>query len=87
MAIVDKLLVFLASPGDVQDERRAVHEVIDEVNRTVAAATEIVLQVVGWESDSTYALVYRVIVPRIKQGPRRLSPGESSTFGRADTAA
>ena len=49
---VDKLLVFLASPGDVQDERRAVHEAIAEVNRTVAAAKGIVLQVVSWEHDT-----------------------------------
>jgi len=45
MAHVEKLLVFLASPGDVPKERDYVHQVVDELNRTVASQKGIVLQV------------------------------------------
>jgi hypothetical protein len=52
MAQVDSLLIFLASPGDVTNERRYVHEVVAELNRTVAPQKDIVLQVVSWENDT-----------------------------------
>jgi hypothetical protein len=52
MAQIERLLVFLASPGDVPKERRYVQEVLDELNRTVASARGIVLQVVSWENDA-----------------------------------
>ena len=52
MAQVQRLFVFLASPGDVPNERRYVQEVVDELNRTVASARGIVLQVVSWENDA-----------------------------------
>lgn len=52
MAQVEKLLIFLASPGDVPNERRSVQEVVDELNRTVASQKGIVLQVVSWENDA-----------------------------------
>ena len=52
MAQVERLLVFLASPGDVPNERRYVQEVVNELNRTVASARGIVLQVVSWENDA-----------------------------------
>lgn len=52
MAQVEKLLIFLASPGDVPEERSYVEEVIGELNRTVAPDKEVVLQVVRWEKDT-----------------------------------
>ena len=52
MAQVEKLLIFLASPGDVPSERRYVSEVIDDLNRTVASEKDIVLQVISWENDA-----------------------------------
>lgn len=52
MAQVERLFIFLASPGDVPNERRYVQEVVDELNRTVASARGIVLQVVSWENDA-----------------------------------
>jgi hypothetical protein len=52
MAQVEKLLIFLASPGDVPRERRYVQEVVDELNRTLASRKAIVLQVVTWENDA-----------------------------------
>lgn len=52
MAQVEKLLVFLASPGDVSKERRIAEEVIAELNRTVAPGKNAVLQAVRWENDA-----------------------------------
>lgn len=52
MPSVEKLFVFLASPGDVLAERRHVHEVVQELNRTVAADKGIVLDLVRWETHS-----------------------------------
>lgn len=52
MVQVEKLLIFLASPGDVPSERRYVAEVVDDLNRTIAPARDIVLQVVSWETDA-----------------------------------
>lgn len=49
---VDKLLVFLASPGDVPNERRYVEAVIQELNITVAAAQNVVLQTVTWQGHT-----------------------------------
>jgi hypothetical protein len=52
MAQVEKLLIFLASPGDVPNERRYVREAVEQLNRTVAPQKGIVLQVVSWENDT-----------------------------------
>jgi hypothetical protein len=52
MPQVEKLLVFLASPGDVAAERRYVEEIIAELNRTVASDKGVLFQVVRWENDA-----------------------------------
>src|SRR5436190_1704957 len=52
MPQVEKLFVFLASPGDVLKERRHTREVLDELNRTLAAQKGLVLQVVDWEHNA-----------------------------------
>ena len=52
MPQVEKLLVFLASPGDVPTERRYVEEIVADLNRTVASDKDVVLQVVSWENDA-----------------------------------
>jgi hypothetical protein len=49
---VELLKVFVASPGDVSDERKVVREVIDDLNRSVASEKGVTLQVVGWETDA-----------------------------------
>ena len=49
---VELLKVFVASPGDVSEERRVVREVIDDLNRSVASEKGVTLQVVGWETDA-----------------------------------
>lgn len=52
MPQVEKLLVFLASPGDVPTERRHVEEIVAELNRTVASDKGVILQVMSWEHDA-----------------------------------
>ena len=47
MTKVDKIRIFLASPGDVSNERRIVHTVADEINRTIASPKNMVLEVVS----------------------------------------
>ena len=49
---VDLLKVFVASPGDVSEEREVVRDVIDDLNRSVASEKGLTLQVVGWETDA-----------------------------------
>jgi hypothetical protein len=51
MPQVEKLKIFLASPGDVSTERRYVVEVVEEVNRLVAADKGIVFEVVRSEKN------------------------------------
>src|SRR5690349_21024400 len=45
--------VFLASPGDLADERRAAKEVVDEHNALHAASTGYQIELVGWEETVT----------------------------------
>lgn len=52
MAEVNKLLIFLASPGDVKSERRHVDKVVEELNRTIAPKMNLVLDVIRWEEDT-----------------------------------
>ncbi|BAY41796.1 hypothetical protein NIES2111_61920 (plasmid) [Nostoc sp. NIES-2111] len=50
MPQVEKLKIFLASPGDVKTERNYVFKVVDELNRTVASYKGIVLEVICSEN-------------------------------------
>ena len=52
MPSAEKLLVFLASPGDVPTERRYVEDVVAELNRTVANDQGVLLQVMRWDNDA-----------------------------------
>ena len=47
--ILHEVLVFIASPGDVQGERKAAREIADKVNRNLARPHGFLLEVVGWE--------------------------------------
>lgn len=47
-----KLKIFVASPGDVQEERDRLPVVIDELNRGVAAQNGLVLELVRWETHA-----------------------------------
>src|SRR4051812_19989380 len=44
--------VLIASPGDVQDERDIIREVVYEWNATHSRSRKIVLQPIGWETHS-----------------------------------
>lgn len=44
--------VFVASPGDVAEERRALDPVVAEINQTLGRRLQIVLDVVRWETDT-----------------------------------
>lgn len=41
--------IFIASPGGLDDERRAAKEVVDEINLTSSDFLGVHLQIVGWE--------------------------------------
>src|SRR5215472_4632280 len=45
--------VFLASPGDVEEERNAVRDFFDRYNRTSAAPRGLRFEVVDWENYSS----------------------------------
>lgn len=50
MPQVEKLKIFLASPGDVRTERNHVVKVVEELNRTVASDKGVVLEVIRSEN-------------------------------------
>ena len=52
MPTIDLIRVFLASPGDVSDERKAVREVFEDINRTLGNDKQVRFEVVGWDTDS-----------------------------------
>ena len=47
-----RIRVFVASPGDVSEERRRLSRVIEELNDSVAIGGGLKLQMVGWENDA-----------------------------------
>jgi hypothetical protein len=47
MPQVEKLKIFLASPGDVNTERRHVEKVVAEINRTVASSLNVIFDIVS----------------------------------------
>src|SRR4051794_3931440 len=44
--------IFVASPGDVTEERDRVNQYVEEFNRTVGASQSVVLEVVRWETHA-----------------------------------
>jgi hypothetical protein len=44
------LTIFVGSPGDVEEERKAVFEVVSELNELIAPKFGFLLEVKGWES-------------------------------------
>ncbi|MGE0680690.1 MAG: hypothetical protein AB7P69_07260 [Candidatus Binatia bacterium] len=43
------LTIFLASPGDLQEERRRAREVVDELNSSLGRPLDIFVDLLGWE--------------------------------------
>jgi hypothetical protein len=50
--LVRVIRVFVASPGDVGEERKAVEPVVNEINRTLGGQLGCRLEVVMWETDA-----------------------------------
>jgi hypothetical protein len=50
--LVRVIKVFVASPGDVVEERKAVEPVVSEINRTLGDQLGCRLEVVMWETDA-----------------------------------
>jgi hypothetical protein len=50
MKPVQKIHLFLSSPGDVEPERAKVHAVADQVNRMLGDNLGIVLEVIDWKT-------------------------------------
>lgn len=48
--------IFLASPGDTSDERKAAEEVIDEINKTTGPRDNYRFELLKWETD-TYSAI------------------------------
>jgi len=49
---MDKLRVFVASPGDVEEERNIASLVIEELRRTVGSVLNVELETVRWETHA-----------------------------------
>lgn len=49
---VELISIFLASPGDVAEERQLARHVIEEINRTTGRERNFRLEVIGWDTDS-----------------------------------
>jgi len=49
--LVARLRIFVASPSDVQEERKALGTVVDELNRTIGREKDVMLDLVRWETD------------------------------------
>src|SRR4051794_9088616 len=52
MRALQQVRVFLASPGDVSEERRLAREVVQEVNQTVGESRGLTIRLVGWDTDA-----------------------------------
>jgi len=67
--------IFLASPGDVSDERSAARRIIAETNRTIASSQGITLQLVGWDTDT---------VPQLGADPQSIVNSQIADAGDYD---
>lgn len=56
MSDLQLIKIFLASPGDVIEERNAVEQVVETVNRNLGMEKRIRLETIRWEKD-TYPLL------------------------------
>ncbi len=53
---VTKLKIFVASPGDVQEERDRLEDIIDELNLGITREKGLVLELVRWETHAWPAM-------------------------------
>ncbi|MGB1835815.1 DUF4062 domain-containing protein [Marinobacter adhaerens] len=65
---IKSLKVFLASPGDLVDERKAAKVAVEEINSTLAEPLGFIFQLIGWEdTTSTYGRPQETINKEIKE--------------------
>src|SRR5450759_4663688 len=50
---VQKIRIFVASPGDVGKEREGLKDVVQELNTTIAPYKGLALELVKWETHAT----------------------------------
>ena len=49
---ITEINIFVASPGDVAEERKAVDIVVSEINKTLKDYHELAFNVIKWETDA-----------------------------------
>lgn len=65
---IKSLKVFLASPGDLGDERKAAKVAVEEINSTLAVPLGFMFQLIGWEdTTSAYGRPQETINKEIKE--------------------
>ena len=47
--LIREIRIFLASPSDVNDERRVVSDIISELNRTISPDLDVFIRLIRWE--------------------------------------
>ena len=47
---MEKIKIFVASPGDVSSERDDLKKVVEELNTTIASYKKCILELVRWET-------------------------------------
>jgi hypothetical protein len=53
--LIEKYKVFLASPGDLANDRQSIEEVISELNTTYGSRNNLIIELVKWETHSAPA--------------------------------
>lgn len=51
MEMMTKVRLFLASPGDLAEERKLVHRVVERLNSNLSSSTHLTLEVVDWATS------------------------------------
>ena len=72
---ITELSIFVASPGDVSKERKALDSVVAEINRTVGAAEEFRLVLKKWETHARPAAGRAQAVINQQLGPSDIFVG------------
>lgn len=60
--VIQKFKIFLASPSDVNDERLAMSEVINELNLTYGTRAGVTMELVKWETHAAPGIINKLEV-------------------------
>ena len=63
--LIRVLRVVVASPSDVKTERDIVPIVLEELNKSLGADRAVRLEVVRWETDTSYPGFHKMALPRV----------------------